>query len=362
MRDVDERRGDARGGPAGEAEGAASVKGRAKLVGFLVTGVFLVLAVRNVDLGAVAQQLAMADYRLLLPAAACTLSSYLLRTTRWRVLLEPVLPVSWRAAFGALMLGFAANNVLPARVGEVVRAYTLGRTTGVPVSLGFATIVVERLFDGLTLLALMAVALRFAPIPADGEQLRLVEVASVAIFTAAALTLTALLILRRRALVLLGVLTGPLPATFAARIGGIAESFIDGLDCLRQPIVLVRAAGLSVLIWTCEAASYAFVARAFDLGLSPTEYLSAVLFLVVFVNLGIMIPSAPGYIGTFQFFARLALAPFGVPAAQGLSLAVLAHATQYVLVTGIGVVILWREHLSFSRIAGAAAAADTAAD
>jgi uncharacterized protein (TIRG00374 family) len=338
------------------------VKGRARFVGFLITGVFLVLALRNVDLGAVAQQLATADYRLLLPAAACTLGSYLLRTTRWRVLLEPVFPVSWRAAFSALMLGFAANNVLPARVGEVVRAYTLSRTTGASVSLGFATIVVERLFDGLTLLALMAVALRFAPIPADGEQLRLVEVASVAIFAAAALVLTALLLLRRRALVLVGIVTRPLPATIATRIGGIAESFIDGLDCLRRPSVIARAAGLSVLVWTCEAASYAFVARAFDLGLSPAQYLSAVLFLVVFVNLGIMIPSAPGYIGTFQFFARLALAPFGVPAAQALSLAVLAHATQYALVTGIGLVILWRQHLSFGRITGAAAAADIAAD
>jgi uncharacterized protein (TIRG00374 family) len=338
------------------------VKGRARLVGFLVTGVFLVLAVRNVDLAAVARELATADYRLLLPAAMCTLGGYLLRTARWRVLLEPVLSVPFRTAFGALMLGFAANNVLPARVGEVVRAYALGRTTGASVSVGFATIVVERVFDGLTLLALMALALRVAPIPADSEQLRLVEFGSVAIFAVATLALAALLILRRRALVLLSVITRPLPATLAARIGAIAESFIVGLDCLRRPSVVARAAGLSALVWTCEAASYAFVARAFDLGLSPTQYLSAVLFLVVFVNLGIMIPSAPGYIGTFQFFARLALAPFGVPAAQAFSLAVLAHAMQYVLVTGIGLAILWREHLSFTRLTGGQAVVDTAAD
>ena len=113
---------------------------RGRLVGFLLTGLFLVLAARNVDLAAVGRELAAADYRLLIPAAACTLTGYLLRTLRWGAILRPVQPAAFPTLFSALMLGFAANNILPARVGEVVRAYTLGRKTGAPVSLGFATI------------------------------------------------------------------------------------------------------------------------------------------------------------------------------------------------------------------------------
>lgn len=338
------------------------MRGRGKYLGFLLTGLFLVLAVRNLDLAAVARELASVDYWLLAPAAGCTLSGYLLRTLRWRVILWPVQRVSWRTLFGILMLGFAANNILPARVGEVVRAYSLGRKTGAPVSAGFATIVVERVFDGLTLLALLALALQFAPVGRDDERLRLVEVGSIVIFAGALVALVALLTLRRRALAALGWLSRPLPAGLGHRLVGIAESFLVGLDCLRRPGVMAQSAVLSLLVWSCEAASYALVARAFNLGLAPLQQLNAVLFLVVFVNLGIMIPSAPGYIGTFQFFARLALLPFGIAGELAFSLAVLAHAMQYVLVTGIGLVILWREHLSLTRLAGIPATVDAPAD
>lgn len=357
-----ERRRDGRGQPVGRAIGPSSVTGRGKLVGFAITVVFLVLAVRNVDLAAVGRELAAADYRLLLPAAVCTLSGYLLRTARWRAILHPVQPAPFRTVFSVLMLGFAANNVLPARVGEVVRAYTLRQKTGAPVSLGFATIVVERVFDGVTLLALMALALRVAPALADDERLRLVESLSVVVFASALIALVALLLLRERAVALAGWLARPLPERFGRRVSAMAESFIVGLDCLRRPGAVLRIAALSLLIWTCEAGSYAFVARAFDLGLGPAQEMSAVLFLVVFVNLGIMIPSAPGYIGTFQFFARLALVPFGVPGERAVGLAVVSHAMQYVLVTGIGLVIVWREHLSLVRLARAPATVDTAAD
>ena len=338
------------------------MRGRGRFLGFALAGLFLVLAVRNVDLAAVAHELASANYWLLAPAAVCTLGGYLLRTLRWQVILRPVQPAAWRTLFGILMLGFAANNILPARVGEVVRAYTLGRKTGAPVSAGLATIVVERVFDGLTLLALMALALQFAPVGHDDERLRLVEAGSVVIFAGALVALVALLTLRTRALAVLGWLLRPLPAGLGRRLGGVAESFLVGLDCLRRPGVMARSAALSLLVWSCEAASYALVARAFNLGLSPLQQLNAVLFLVVFVNLGIMVPSAPGYIGTFQFFARLALLPFGVAGELAFSLAILSHAMQYVLVTGIGLAILWREHLSLTRLARVPAAVDTPAD
>jgi hypothetical protein len=338
------------------------VKARGALLGIVITVVFLALALRNVDLAAVMAELATADYRFLLPAALCTLVGYLLRSLRWQVILHPVHQVPFRTLFPVLMLGFATNNILPARVGEVVRAYALGRKTEVPASLSLATIVVERLFDGLTLLLLMALALQLAPLVEDNDRLRLVEVASVAIFATALAVLILLLVFRERALASLAWLLRPLPDRWSRRAGAMAESFILGLRCLRHPGVVVRIAAFSLLVWTAEAASYALVARAFDLNLGPRQYAAAMLFLLVFVNLGIMIPSAPGYIGTFQFFARLALSAFAVPAERAVGLSVLAHATQYVLVTGIGLVILWREHLSLTRLAGAPAPAEPAGD
>jgi uncharacterized protein (TIRG00374 family) len=338
------------------------LRGRSKLIGFVVTVVFLVLAIRNVDLSAVAAELAAADYRFLAPAAACTLAGYLFRTLRWQIILRPVQHVPWRTLFSVLMLGFATNNIVPARVGEIVRAYTLGRKVGISATLSLATIVVERVFDGLTLLLLMALALRIAPVLLDNDYLRVVEVASVVIFATALVILVLLLTLQSRALALLARLLRPLPTRLSTHVSTMAESFILGLRCLRHPTILAQMAATSLLVWTAEAASYAFIARAFDLGLGPRQYFGAVLFLLVFVNLGIMIPSAPGYIGTFQFFARLALAAFAVPAERAIGLAILSHTMQYTLVTGFGLVILWREHLSLTRIVSAPATLDPAAD
>ncbi len=336
------------------------MSGRGKLISFVITAVFLVLAVRNVDLGAVAAELARADYRFLAPAAALTLTGYLLRTLRWGLILRPIRTVDFGTLFSVLMLGFASNNIMPARVGEIVRAYTLGRKVEVPTTLSLATIVVERVFDGLTLLLLMAVALQVAPVPLDNDRLRLVELASVGIFATALVVLVLLLVLEERALALLAVILRPLPRRFAERVTGMGDSFIKGLHALRHPRILVQIGIVSLLVWAAEAASYAFIARAFQLGLAPREYVGAVLFLVVFVNLGIMIPSAPGYIGTFQFFARLALTAFGVPGERAVGLALLSHAMQYTLVTGIGLVILWRERLSLARVVRVPAGLDPA--
>jgi uncharacterized protein (TIRG00374 family) len=322
-----------------------------KLLGVGLTLVFLALALRNVDLTAVWQAIVAADYRWLLPAAAFVSAGYLIRTGRWQSILWPVLRAPYWVCFRCLILGFAANNVLPARVGEVIRAYSLRQKTGTSATLGVATVVVERVFDGVTLLALMAIALQVAAIPADDERLRLVEAVSIAIFATALVVLIALLVLRERALALVAWLARPLPARFEARVQAMAASFIVGLECMQRPGALVRIVPLSVLVWLCEAAAYGCVARAFSVDLTPPQFVSAVLFLTVFVNLGIMVPSAPGFIGTFQFFARLALVPFGVAPDIAFGLAVVAHALQYGLVTGAGLVVMWREHLSLGSLA-----------
>ncbi|MFQ6000262.1 MAG: lysylphosphatidylglycerol synthase domain-containing protein, partial [Anaerolineae bacterium] len=100
----------------------------------------------------------------------------------------------------------------------------------------------------------------------------------------------------------------------------------------------------------CEMASYLFLTLAFPIFLSTPMRVVASLFVMVVVNLGILIPSSPGYIGTFHFFAMSALAVFGAPRETALSYAVVSHAMQYLLVTGLGLLFLWRENLSLLRI------------
>ncbi len=328
--------------------------------GVALTGFFLWLALRNVDVAAVRAALRHASYGYLFPAALCGAVGYCLRTWRWGQILSRTKAIPFARLFPILMVGFATNNLLPARVGEFVRAYALDREEGIGASLALATIVVERVCDGLTLIALMALTLAFFPLPVNDPKLQAVELAATIIFGVAAVALVALLLAPRPILALVRFGLRPLPARFATRVGGLLDQFIAGLAALRSPLALARIAGLSLLVWLCEGGIFAFVLLAFPLGLAGRERLAAAVFLLVFVNLGIMIPSAPGYVGTYQLFAKLALGAFGVAASAAVALSFVAHALQYTLITGIGLIALWRLGLS-PRHLGSMARAEQAA-
>lgn len=328
--------------------------------GLALTGLFLWLALRNVNLANVGAALRSARYGFLLPAALCSFTGYLVRTARWGRILGPTRRIHFHRLYPVLMAGFAANNLLPARIGELARAYLLGGREGVSRSLALATIVVERVCDGITLIALMTLALVLFPLPVDDPKLHAVEVSATAIFGVATVALIGLLLFPLPVLALARALARPLPRAVGGRIEALIDSFLQGLTALRSPQALWRIAGLSVVIWLLEGGSYACVLKAFPFGLAPSEWLAAAVFLLVFVNLGIMIPAAPGYIGTYQFFATLALGAFGVAASAAFGLSVVSHALQYVLVTAIGLVCFWRLGLSPGRL-GALAPAATAA-
>lgn len=321
------------------------------ILGTVATGFFLWLALRNVDISAVGDALQTANYIYLIPAAICTVSGFSLRALRWSFILRPARAIPFSRLFPVMMVGFAANNLLPARVGEFVRAFLTGSREGVSRSTTLATIVVERVFDGLTLLILMTVTLFLFPIPMTDSTLQAVVVLASAVFGVATILLLGLILFPARMLVPIHFGTRRLPTRFAERADALIDSFLAGLQSLRDPRALFSLAGMSIGIWTLEWATFAFVLRAFPLGLSISEWLAASAFLLVFVNLGIMVPSVPGYIGTYQFFATLALSAFAVNADYAFGLAVVAHAMQYTLITGIGLICLWRLGLRLGSIA-----------
>jgi uncharacterized protein (TIRG00374 family) len=310
--------------------------------GVLITLLFLWLALRNVDLAEIRKALGQASYVYLIPAAICCATGYLLRTLRWQRILAPTRQVPFARLFPVLMVGFAANNLLPARIGEFVRAYLLGRRERVSASLALATIVLERVCDGLMLITLMTVTILVVPIPVDDPKIEVIESAAAIIFGVAALAIVLLLFAPRPILAVVRFCLRPLPRRIAARITGLMDAFIAGLEALRSPLEIAKIAGLAALIWACEAATFACALLAFPLDLARGEWVAAALFLLVFVNLGIMIPSAPGYIGTYQLFAKIALGAFAVSAASGVALSFVVHALQYSLVTTIGLICLWR--------------------
>ena len=221
---------------------------------------FLVFAFRGQDYGQIRDALGEANYSLHDSGAlACYFIGVCVRAFRWRVLLRPLVNVPVREVVPINAVGFMANNVLPLRTGELVRAYVVSRRFGVRKTAALATIAVERLFDGLTMLGFILSA---ATVVSLTSQLRHIAIIAFALFAGALIGLFVLTLggnLRDR---LLQLVLGPLPTPFADRVERMAESMLSGLGVLRRKADLALVAGLSITAWLFEASTYWWVSRA----------------------------------------------------------------------------------------------------
>jgi glycosyltransferase 2 family protein len=326
--------------------------GATRVVGLGLTFVFLALAFQRVDVRGFLDELRGVNYVWLLPSAVCTLVGYGLRTVRWRVILSGAARAPLSTLFPLLIMGFATNNLLPGRLGEFWRAYLLGRKRGVRKSFALASVVVERVFDGLTLIALLGIVSVVIQLPGWSRQ---IELLAAAVFLGA--TAGVIVLLWKPAIVQM-----PLKLALQPFHGGMAawletrfQTFVTGLDPLRRVPILGLAALLSAGVWVMEGSSYVLLSRGLDLNLPGGVELPALGLALVTINLGIMVPSGPGYLGTQEFFGTAALGVVGANPQAALALVVVSHAVQYALVTGLGLVFFAHEHLSPRDLAPALA-------
>ena len=310
-------------------------------LGVAVSLVLLAIAFRGVNLAELTRAFREVRPAWLVPALVTIFVRFWVTAIRWQVLLRRVKPVSVHRLFGVTMIGFMANNVLPARMGEIVRAYALAKSESLPASLSFATIVLERVFDGFTLLAFLVGGLLFLrPEP----WLVWSAAASFCLYLA---VLGALLWLRG------GRGLGPLlawcPARFRDRATRLLDSFALGLDALSDRRGLWLVAGLSLVIWLVNAVGIwaTFVAFSLDL---PWH---APFLLLAIVAIALVLPSAPGYVGAFQVGTVVGLAVFSVPEATALSFSLLYHALNYVPITAVGLVYLSAMNLTLGELRAA---------
>ncbi len=320
------------------------------LFGFAISILFLFLALYRVNLPEVFQALARADYRLILISAVFTLVSYVLRSLRWRRLLLPQRAIPTARLFPILVIGFALNNVLPGRPGEFARGILLGQREKLSKTLGIATVVLERVADGLTLIAILAALALFIDLPGWGEQ---VETISFLIFGAGLLFLILMLWREKWMTHLLHRVIHIMPPNLAHRIANMFASFVMGLHSLRSARDILAILAYSFAIWLCEAASYFLGITAFGLLPSVPERILAALFVMVIANLSISIPAAPGGIGPFEYAGMLALSAFGVSNDAALPAVLVAHMMQYALITGLGVVLMVRAGIHLTQAAQA---------
>jgi glycosyltransferase 2 family protein len=299
----------------------------------------LYVAFRGIHLREVAHTLSQVGIGWAVPILAGTLLSIWIRAYRWKVMLQPIRSVGTGKTYSATMIGFMANNVLPMRLGEVVRAYSLGRSSGVSKSSAFATIVVERAFDLLAILLFLAVMLlkhSFAT---------WVNVAGYLALGGCLGMFVAMGFFRWKKEGTLRVyrrLTARLPEKVARSGEGLLTRFLNGLEVLSRADRLLWVTLLSVATWLAMATGYYFTGLAFHLDL-PFD---ASIVLVTVCALAVMLPSGPGFVGTFEVGARYGLMLYQIPETTALSYALFYHAVQFIPITLLGFYHLWRENLS----------------
>jgi len=318
-------------------------------LGIAISAVFLYFAFRGQDFGEIRDSLRRVNLWWLVPALVMYFIGVWIRAVRWTVLLRPLShDVSSRSLFPTVVVGYMANNVLPLRTGELVRSYLVGKQYRVRKTSVLATIAVERIFDGFTMLGFMLVATAFVSFTSELQHLALIAfgVFTVLLIGLFLLTLGGSLLDR-----LLQLILGPVPTRVADTVERLTESFLGGLGVLKRRRDLAKVAGYSLLAWLCEASMYFLIARGFGPPVEEAMGIGATLMTTGVANMATLIPSSPGYIGQFEFGVRLVLnGALGVPQAPALAYAILVHAALYFPITIWGIVEWFRQQLSYAQI------------
>jgi glycosyltransferase 2 family protein len=315
-------------------------------LGVAISAACLVLVFRHIDFPELKKALLSARYELVLAAVAVYLFSMVIRSFRWHILLRPVKNVAPLRLFPSIIVGYAANNLLPLRAGEFVRAYFSGQKEGLSRSASFATIMVERIFDGLTMTLLLSVCLFSLQVGTeqDRAKLQLALWLGGAVFAGAFLFCLALLFKRELTLRLTERIFKLLVPGLSEKLLSIMHKFLSGLEVLRSTRDLLLVLGLSLLVWLCEAFMYALIGLSLGLG-EQIPFVNHVVVLAI-INLFIMIPAGPGFAGTFEAAGTWTLAMYGVSPTLAVSYVLLIHLGQYLSTTLLGLFYLWRYNVS----------------
>lgn len=313
-------------------------------LGFAVSAVFVALFLRATHPREIASALEEANYWYLIPGTGILFVAVCVRCVRWSILMRPVASMSPARLFPYAIIGYMANNLLPARAGEVVRAYVLGQREHVSRMGTFGTIAVERLFDGCILVLMLLTA--GAVVGFGDDRLRVIAAASSALFVAAFVAFYVLTLSEDRARKVLRFFLRALPRRFEPAAEAMGESLVGSLRSVHDWRSLFLVTILSALAWTIEAGSYAVIGLGFDLGVNFAHYV----LLLSAANLAIIVPTFFGGTGPFEWAAKLVLIGAGVANAVAGAYAIIAHAVILIPTTVLGLLLLWSFGVSFGKL------------
>jgi uncharacterized protein (TIRG00374 family) len=312
-------------------------------IGVLVSIVFLWLALRGLKLADMLAVLPNVNFWWLLPGIAIYFLGVWARAWRWHYLLRPLKKISTRSLFPIVVIGYAGNNIFPARAGEVVRAVLLKGSQEVPISASLATIIVERVFDGVVMLAFVFINLtELAQL--TGESGFVGSIQAVALWGTLAFAgalgvfLLAAMFPKRTEAIFEFFNQRFVPASVREKLLGFVQRFLGGLESLRSPRDVLMVFLVSVVIWLLETGKYWFVMHAFPFTVS----FFTLMLMNGIVNLATTIPSAPGYVGTFDAPGIAVLQAYGVEKAVAASYTLVLHVALWLPITLLGLYYMAR--------------------
>ncbi len=303
------------------------------ILGILISIVLVYLSVRGINFQDVFHDLKKIQFTYVIFFVVLVLIMQWLRSYRWGIMLQPMEKIDQLSLFSVTSVGFLAIAAIPARIGELARPYLISKKSSIKMSSALGTILVERVLDSFTVLAIAIIVLFFIDLPPW-------MIKSSIIFFLLALIMFCFiifLILRRdAALKLINIFLSKLPGKFANKIDELIHHFIDGFQVITNIKLLLYLIVLSAAIWLVDVAAIYMLIESFCFGLP----IMASFVIMIILIAGIALPAGPGYIGNWHFACVLALSLFGLAKSEALSFALVYHFLSMVIVVVLGVVFL----------------------
>ena len=314
------------------------------IAGLAISFVFLYFAFKDVNWSDFIESLLSIDYVWLVPGVVSVIASFAIRAVRWKMLVDPLQKVAFSDTFPSTMIGYMGNNLLPFRLGDLLRAYSFSKDTGIRKSSTIASLLLERILDLLTTLGALGLVLAYFPrFPTWATRIGYVTIVIVII-----LVLFTLFIQFKSEIVvrIANFFLNPMPDRWAKNAAKKIASFSEGLQIISQYKKYFGLLLISVLHWPIYISTIWFTFQAFGYTYGIIESFVV----LVFITFAVAIPSAPGYVGTFHGLVVASMALFGLAGDSARAFSVILHAVNYIPVTLVGLYYYWSRHMTFKEV------------
>lgn len=324
------------------------------LVGFLISALFLWVALKDTNFAEIGDSLSRANFWMIVPLLAAYAMYYWIKAIRWRLLLLPMKETTTKEVFSPMMIGFMGNNILPAHLGEFVRMYLGAKQLRLRKTQVLATIVLERMFDFLSVVFFLVVVLIFGrKVPEELKTIGYVTaVGGIALLAGAACYVT----WTTRFLGLVRDLTFFFPAGLRDGLLHQLEVGAEGLVALKRPKLLAGIIATSVIQWAFMGIANFLAIIA--IGIVPP--LSSAFVVLAAATFAVTLPAAPGFLGSVQAAFKLALIPYGIGAADAVAASAVFHVPTYLSVTLLGLWLVRRRGVGLAQLQAEAESATEA--